>query len=176
MSTYGRVNRDATLLRDVVFGANDGLVTTFAVVVGSVGGGLASSVVLILGFANLLADGFSMAMGIYLGARSEVDYEKGKNNSHWRQDVPFLQGIVTYASFVISGFIPLAPYLFGYKNPLIYSSLFMAIFLLVVGVARSTFTHKNILRGALEMLFLGGSCAIIAFSTGKFIRMIAGQL
>lgn len=176
MGAYGRVNREASLLRDIVFGANDGLVTTFAVVVGSIGGGLASSVVLILGFANLLADGFSMAMGIYLGARSEVDYEKGKNNLHWRQDVPILQGVVTYISFVVSGFIPLVPYLFGFKNPLIYSSLFMAIFLIIVGVARSTFTHKNILRGALEMLFLGGSCAIIAFSAGKFIKGIAGQL
>lgn len=172
MGIYGRVNKEASLLRDIVFGANDGLVTTFAVVVGSVGGGLSSSVVLILGFANLLADGFSMAMGIFLGARSEVDYEKRKNNPHWKQDVPILQGIVTYTSFVVSGFIPLTPYLFGFKNPLIYSSLFMALFLVVVGVVRSTFTHKNIIKGALEMLFLGGSCAIIAFSAGKFVRGI----
>lgn len=174
MSSYGRINRDASLLRDMVFAANDGVVTTFAVVAGVVGGGLSTNVVLILGFANLLADGFSMAMGIYLGARSEVDYEKEMKNSHWKQDVPMIQGVVTYLSFVISGLVSLIPYLFKFENPLTYSSVFMALFLLVVGMIRSRFTHKNIIRGAFEMLFLGGSCAVIAFSIGKLIRGFMG--
>ncbi|MEK7470484.1 MAG: VIT1/CCC1 transporter family protein [Patescibacteria group bacterium] len=176
MTAYGRINRDASLLRDVVFAANDGIVTTFAVVAGAVGGGLTASVVLILGFANLLADGFSMAMGIYLGARSEVDYEKGMKNFHWKQDVPVMQGIVTYFSFVVSGFIPLTPYLFGFNYALTYSSIFMALFLVIVGMIRSSFTHKNAVRGAFEMLFLGGSCAIIAFIVGKLVRGIVGQM
>ena len=47
-------------LEDFVYGATDGAVTTFAVVAGVIGASLSSSVVLILGFANLLADGFSM--------------------------------------------------------------------------------------------------------------------
>ena len=174
MGAYGRINRDASLLRDVVFAANDGIVTTFAVVAGAVGGGLATSVVLVLGIANLLADGFSMAVGIYLGAKSEVDYEKGMKNSHWKQDVPVIQGIVTYFSFVVSGFVPLAPYLFGFNNTLLYSSVFMALFLAIAGMIRSSFTHKNTIRGAFEMLFLGGACAVIAFTTGKLIRSIVG--
>ena len=63
---FGRVNREASLLRDAVFASSDGVVTTFAVVAGSLGANLGSNVVLILGFANLLADGVSMASGIYL--------------------------------------------------------------------------------------------------------------
>lgn len=63
-------------LRDVVYGANDGIVTTFAVVSGVAGAGLASEVVLILGFANLLADGVSMGMSNYLGMKSQYDYER----------------------------------------------------------------------------------------------------
>jgi VIT1/CCC1 family predicted Fe2+/Mn2+ transporter len=58
-------------LRDVVYGAIDGVVTTFAVVAGVAGAGLAPRVVLILGVANLAADGFSMAVSNFLGARSE---------------------------------------------------------------------------------------------------------
>lgn len=58
-------------LGDAVFGAVDGCVTTFAVVAGAMGGGLSHAVVLILGFANLIADGFSMAVGNYLGTKSE---------------------------------------------------------------------------------------------------------
>ena len=50
-------------LEEFVYGATDGAVTTFAVVAGVVGASLSPSVVLILGFANLFADGFSMAVG-----------------------------------------------------------------------------------------------------------------
>lgn len=60
-----------SVLRDVVYGAIDGIVTTFAVVAGVAGAGLAARVVLILGVANLAADGFSMAVSNFLGARSE---------------------------------------------------------------------------------------------------------
>ena len=58
-------------LRDTVYGAIDGCVTTFAVVSGVVGANLDTSIVLILGFANLLADGFSMAVSNYLGTKAE---------------------------------------------------------------------------------------------------------
>jgi len=58
-------------LGEFVYGGIDGCVTTFAVVAGSVGAGLDSSIIIILGFANLLADGFAMSIGAFLSARSE---------------------------------------------------------------------------------------------------------
>jgi len=58
-------------LKDFVYGAVDGAVTTFAVVSGVAGAGLAPQVVIIMGMANLIADGFSMAVSNYLGARTE---------------------------------------------------------------------------------------------------------
>ena len=60
-------------LRDWVYGGIDGAVTTFAVVAGVVGADLSSGIVLILGAANLLADGFSMAVGNYSGTKAELD-------------------------------------------------------------------------------------------------------
>lgn len=65
-----------SLLKDVVYGAMDGTVTTFAVVAGAQGAGLPPGVVVVLGAANLLADGFSMAMGNYLGSRAEVEWRE----------------------------------------------------------------------------------------------------
>ena len=58
-------------LRDAVFGAIDGTVTTFAVVAGAIGAELSGGIVLILGLANLFADGLSMAVGNYLGERAD---------------------------------------------------------------------------------------------------------
>lgn len=61
----------ASYLRDGVYGGIDGTVTTFAVVSGVVGAGLSTHIILILGFANLVADGFSMAASNYSGTRAE---------------------------------------------------------------------------------------------------------
>ena len=58
-------------LRDFIFGAIDGTVTTFAVVSSVSGAGLGSGVLIILGVANLLADGFSMGISNFLGTRAE---------------------------------------------------------------------------------------------------------
>ena len=58
-------------LKDSVYGAIDGAVTTFAVVSSVAGAGLPSGIVIIMGLANLLADGFSMASGNFIGTRAE---------------------------------------------------------------------------------------------------------
>ena len=60
-------------IEDFVYGATDGAVTTFAIVAGVVGASLSPSVVLILGFANLFADGFAMAIGNYLSTKSRIE-------------------------------------------------------------------------------------------------------
>lgn len=60
-------------LRDWIYGGIDGSVTTFAVVSGVVGAGLSPWTILVLGFANLIADGFSMAASNFLGTRAELD-------------------------------------------------------------------------------------------------------
>jgi VIT1/CCC1 family predicted Fe2+/Mn2+ transporter len=61
----------SSYLRDFIYGAIDGAVTTFAVVAGVEGADLSANVVLILGGANLIADGFSMAVSNFLGLRAE---------------------------------------------------------------------------------------------------------
>lgn len=60
-------------LRDIVYGAIDGSVTTFAIVAGVAGAGLSPAVIVALGIANVLADGFSMAAGNYSGTKAEHD-------------------------------------------------------------------------------------------------------
>lgn len=63
-------------LKDFIYGAVDGAVTTFAIVSGVAGAGLHVNVVIIMGLANLIADGFSMAVGNYLGTRAEIQVRK----------------------------------------------------------------------------------------------------
>lgn len=68
--------RGGAYLKDMVYGANDGIITTFAIIAGVVGAALPPVVVVLLGIANVLADGFSMALSNYLGTKSERDFFK----------------------------------------------------------------------------------------------------
>jgi VIT1/CCC1 family predicted Fe2+/Mn2+ transporter len=60
-------------LRDFIYGGIDGAVTTFAIVAGVEGAGFSRSVIIVLGIANILADGFSMAASNYSGTKAERD-------------------------------------------------------------------------------------------------------
>ncbi len=72
---------------EFVYGGIDGSVTTFAVVAGAAGANLDSSIVIILGFANLIADGFAMSVGSYLSNKSELErYEKHEQIEYWEID------------------------------------------------------------------------------------------
>ena len=61
-------------IKSTIYGGLDGIITTFAVVAGVAGASLSAGIVLILGFANLIADGFSMAIGDFLSTKAENEY------------------------------------------------------------------------------------------------------
>ncbi|QNR25836.1 VIT1/CCC1 transporter family protein [Croceimicrobium hydrocarbonivorans] len=83
-SKYPLINRFQEYLGEFVYGGIDGSVTTFAVVAGAAGATLDSAVVIILGFANLIADGFAMSVGSYLSTKSEKEnYKKHENIEYW---------------------------------------------------------------------------------------------
>ncbi len=72
---------------DLIYGANDGIITTFAVVAGAVGASFSPVVIIILGFANIFADGISMGASNYLSLRSEQDYARAqRQKEEWEID------------------------------------------------------------------------------------------
>jgi len=79
-------------LRDFIYGAIDGSITTFAIVAGVAGAGLSATVVVILGLANMLADGFSMAVGNYLGIRAENQLRDKTRRQEMREIALYPEG------------------------------------------------------------------------------------
>lgn len=74
-------------LGEFVYGGLDGIITTFAVVSGVVGANLDARIILVLGLANLLADGFSMATGSYLSTKSQGAYYAGERaRERWEME------------------------------------------------------------------------------------------
>ena len=67
-----------SVLRPIVFGANDGLVSNLALVMGVAGANPPSSVIVLAGISGLLAGAFSMAVGEYISVKSQrelLDYQ-----------------------------------------------------------------------------------------------------
>jgi len=93
-------------LSEGVYGSNDGLVTTFAIVAGVTGAALENSVVLILGFVSLLADGSSMAASDFLSHRSR----EARDGDADGEPSPLRTAAATLVAFVIAGSVPLVSY------------------------------------------------------------------
>lgn len=159
------LDKRASLLRDVVYSANDGVITVFAVIAGSTGASFDTRVIIILGFANLIADGFSMATGVYLGIKSQIDYEKA-SGVETISDSPMMHAVLTFISFALVGVIPLLPYLI-LEEPNFGLSIFMVgLTLFLIGSLRNIFTKKGWIKSGLEMLFVGGLAATLAYGVG----------
>ncbi len=159
---------------DIVYGANDGIITTFAVIAGAAGAGLSSSIVIVLGIANLIADGFSMGASKYLSTRSEQSLEEARNLHR----SAFSDGIATFIAFVIAGALPLIP--FFYENSVEHtfwiSSIATGITLFLVGAARSFVIKKNFIVAGIEMFIVGSVAAIMAYGIGYYIQTLISSL
>lgn len=222
---------------EFVYGGLDGIITTFAVVSGVVGANLNPGIILILGAANLFADGVSMATGAYLSTKSEREHydqerrreawevenfpdgekaelveiyeQKGyseadahqlveilsRNKQHWidtmmfdelgltRDDRnPLFNGLATLAAFVIAGAVPLLVYLAGLfvtienKTAFIVSLVLSGLALFGLGAAKVLITGGNALRSGLEMFFVGGLAAAVAYAIGALLQNFGDQV
>jgi VIT1/CCC1 family predicted Fe2+/Mn2+ transporter len=155
-------------LPDLVYGANDGIITTFAVVAGVVGASLANSVIVILGLSNLVADGLSMGASNYLARRSTTDDELVPHREAARH------GAATVGGFVAAGVLPLVAYLLPVPDDarfaLAVASAAAALF--AVGAARTLVTRRGLLRSGVEMLLVGSAAGAVAYAIGALAAAV----
>ena len=166
-------------LKAAVYGANDGIITTFAVVAGVAGAGLEPKIILILGIANLIADGFSMGVGDYLGERSEAQLLATREGENFQRHV-WLTGLITFCSFVLAGSLPLLPYILQWwgldlevRHQLFASVCATGMALFLVGSLRTIVTKGAWWKNGFEVLGIGAIAATVAYMIGAFIeRMV----
>ena len=166
---------------------------------------------LILGFANLFADGISMAIGDYLSTREktelvEVYQEKGipredaeqmveilsRHPEAWvdvmmaeesgiieNKESPVKNALVTFFSFALFGFVPLAAYVlargvsFFAENTFVAACILTGITLFGLGVQKVRITNKNWFTSGIETLILGGVAAAAAYGIGALLHGLA---
>lgn len=218
---------------EFVYGGIDGSVTTFAVVAGSAGAGLDSVVIIILGLANLIADGFAMGIGAYFSTKSEKEIY----NRHFNKELsnleeithteiarvreifakkgfegqlleevieviikdkeqlselllkeeqemmpesksPLAMGLVTYASFIFVGLIPLLIYILDIFYDLQFEGIFGISCLLTsgafigIGFMKAVLTGTGKLKSIMQTLFLGSVAALLAYYLGFYLEQL----
>lgn len=161
-------------IRDLVYGANDGIITTFAVVAGVAGGSLSHAAVLIIGAANLAADGVAMGVGNLVAIRAN-ESALAADGLPEQEAFPWKHGLATLVAFVVAGAVPLVPYtlpLAGGRS-LSWSTVLTMASLFGVGAARALVTRDRWWKTGLEMLLLGGLVAAAAYGAGALVAAIA---
>jgi len=220
-------NEQGQYIKSMVYGGLDGIITTFAVVAGVAGASLSAGIILILGFANLIADGLSMAIGDFLSTRAENEYnqtertreqwevehhpagekqelmeiytEKGipeeeartivdifsKHEKAWvdimmveelgiieSDESPLRNALVTFTSFVVFGFLPLAIFVLAYFIPaltertFVLASILTGLALFALGALKVRITGRNWFISGLEMFLVGSLAAVAAYGIG----------
>lgn len=159
---------------DLVFGANDGIVTTFAVVSGVTGAALNPRVAVILGLANLLADGFAMGAGNYLGTRSEQDYQRSVSGAVSEGELHAVgHAAAIFLAFVAAGSVPLLPFMLVESDHIFRAScVATGVALFAVGSLRTLVTRARWFVSGLEMLLIGALAAASAYAVGYLLRQL----
>ena len=157
-------------IRDLVYGANDGIITTFAVVAGVTGGALSHSAVLIVGTANLVADGLSMAVGNFLAIRAHESARAAEGLPE-EESQPLRHSTATFLAFVTAGVVPLVPFVWPAlrAEAFVWSVGLTLAALFAVGALRTTVTLDRWWMAGLEMLSLGVVAAAAAYGAGAII-------
>ena len=179
MSLTGKIRQHLEdYLSEFVYGGIDGAVTTFAVVAGATGARFDVKILLVLGFSNLIADGFSMSVGSYLSTKSEQELMTKRGESIADEPSPVINGLTTYLSFILVGFVPLLAYTFnalfdiGLDNIFVIAMGLTALAFVGIGLLKSKIAHTNAVRAVSETLILGAIAAGLAYVLGDVLERI----
>lgn len=145
---------DDGVLRPIILGGVDGVITSFAIVAG--GTSLGTRAVVLVGLSSVAADGLSMGVSEYISTASSGTR-------------PILSGVACFFSFVLNGLVPTLLYAFV-DGRLLAVAMFSLVQLMILGSLRSHLTGENVMRGLLQTSLLGGSAGAVAYAVGRLIE------
>lgn len=152
-------------IRNFIFGVEDGLVSTVGFLSGVAAAGVSRPTLLLTGAVLIFVEAFSMGVGSFLSEHAVEEYarhgEVSPRRSEWG-------ALVMFGSYLIAGFIPLAPYVFlPAASAFVVSVLLSLIALFLLGVFSARLFHINATRKGFEMFVVGGIAIGVGIVIGK---------
>jgi VIT1/CCC1 family predicted Fe2+/Mn2+ transporter len=141
-------------LRNLIFGAEDSLVSTFGVLFGITSvAGFTKTQILIAGLVTIVVEATSMGAGSFLSETSTNELEGEQKHN------PISDGIIMFVSYFFAGFIPLAPYAFFELHEARYFSIAASLTALFILGCLPTKKFKSGLR----MMLVAGIAAALGY-------------
>lgn len=157
----------AQRIRNFIFGVEDSLVSTVGVLSGVAIANVDRGTIFLTGIVLIFVEAFSMGVGSYLSESSGEAYVARKDGD---LGASLIAAVIMFVAYFCSGFIPLSPYIFiagGAAMPISIIASFTALFIL--GAWSGSVTRRNVLKGALRMLLIGGGAIALGIFAGKLV-------
>lgn len=154
-------------LRNFVFGAEDGLVSTVGLLSGVSFAGLSSREVILSGVILILVEAISMAAGVYISEDSEKELDPND------KDNLISDSAVMFFSYALIGLIPLLPYILldSTKTAFYWSVIASMVALFCVGLFKGFFVHNHPIKGALKITAIGAVVIAVSVFVGLLIKI-----
>lgn len=154
--------------RSVIFGLQDGLVSTTGVVVGISAGAPDRAIIILASFVAVSVEASSMAAGQY--SSEKAVHQMDKSGKH--RDSLIMGASLMFFSYLGAGLIPISPFLiFPPEVARVISISVALIGLFVIGYFKGKIVEHRALRSAVEMLIIGGLATIIGLVVGNFLKV-----
>lgn len=161
-------------LREIVFGANDGVVTSIGFLVGIAGSVAQQSIIVIAGVLTIVAGGASMALGNYLAVKSQKEFYDSTSNLKAKdfEKSPIISGIVIGFCYLVGGIPPILPFIYFQPTAraLVMSFLVSVIVMVGIGIVRWILNKGSIGGKITETVAVGIIAAGIGFVAGEVLN------
>lgn len=161
-----KLNED--YLRSIMFGLQDGLVSTTGVVVGISAGAPERSVIILASFVAISVEASSMAAGEYSSEKAVHQMDKG----HRHKDDLMVGALIMFVSYFVAGMVPILPFLILPVDMARFVSVGGALVaLFIAGYFKGKVVKETAFRSAAEMLTIGGIATAIGLLVGTFLKV-----
>lgn len=163
-----RIPFDEDYFRSIMFGLQDGLVSTTGVVVGISAGVSDQSIIILASFVAVSVEASSMAAGEYSSEKAVHQMDK----RHRHKDDLIMGAILMFFSYLLAGLIPILPFLVFPIGTARFFSIGAALFsLFIVGYLKGKIVKEKAFRSATEMLVIGGLATAVGLLVGTFLKV-----
>lgn len=157
--------RSALFLRNLVFGVEDGLVSTVGLLSGIAIAGVSRETILLTGVVLIFVEAFSMAAGSFLSEASVEEMDGGEDDTRGS----IAAGAIMFAAYFVAGLVPLFPYLKFEVGQAFSISIFFSVVALFSLGYWSGRKSKAAWRKAVRMAFVGGLAIVVGTLAGGML-------
>lgn len=166
MSKQSKI-KDASYIRNFIFGVEDSLVSTVGLVSGIAIADLDRATIFLAGMVLIVVEALSMGVGSALAESSTEEYVYKRGAS---VKLPIIGGVIMFFSYFVAGFVPLIPYIFFSTATALPISIVASLFaLFVLGAESAKCFHTNVIKSGARMFFFGGLAILAGMMVGKLL-------